>query len=163
MRASGRWPENRARILKDFQMTAGLKVWFHLISRLLIKSADIFNVKCKCSVILSNFLFFQTVNTKKSLKCKKIVATVSPAVHSDLWKDGSLRKVDFSASSKCFRIRAQDAVILGHWLLTYTVKTTFYFRWWGLKPFWKFQLPPPFRGVMLLWWCIRSVILWAAT
>jgi hypothetical protein len=50
-----------------------------LISRLPNKSADIFNVKCKCSVILPFFLFFQTVNTEKSLKSNthKIVATVS--------------------------------------------------------------------------------------
>ncbi len=32
---------------------------------------------------------------------------MTPAVHYDLWKDSSPRKVDFSASSKCLRIRAQ--------------------------------------------------------
>ncbi len=36
---------------------------------------------------------------------------MSPAVHSDLWKDRSPRKVDFSASSKCSRIRALYACL----------------------------------------------------
>ncbi len=34
------------------------------------------------------------------------VACETPIVLSDLWKDSSSRKVDFSASSKCLRIRA---------------------------------------------------------
>ncbi len=91
-------------------MTAGLKVRFQGFQ--ICKSADICNVKCKCSIILSKFLFFQTVNTEKSFKYNthKIVATVSPAVHSDLWKDSFPRKVSFSASSKCLEIglRAQS-------------------------------------------------------
>ncbi len=36
----------------------------------------------------------------------KTVACRSPVVLSDLWKDSSSRKVDFSASRKCLRIRA---------------------------------------------------------
>ncbi len=32
------------------------------------KDSDIFNIKCKCRVISSNFMVFQTVSTKKSLK-----------------------------------------------------------------------------------------------
>jgi hypothetical protein len=47
------------------------------------KSADIFNVKCKCGVILPNFLFFQTVKRKKLLKLNtKIVATIFPSINS---------------------------------------------------------------------------------
>jgi hypothetical protein len=59
--------------------------------------------------IFSNFFRVQTVNKEKSSKynTQKILATVSPAVHYDLWKDSSPWKVDFSASSKCLRIRAQ--------------------------------------------------------
>jgi hypothetical protein len=37
----------------------------------------------------------------------KTVTCPSPVVHSDLWKDSSLLKVDFSACSKCFSIRAR--------------------------------------------------------
>ncbi len=72
---------------------------------------QVFLIKnCKCRVILSNFMFFQTVTTKQSLKIStKIVAAVSPAVHYDLWKDSSPRKVYFSASIKCLRIRAQTS------------------------------------------------------
>jgi hypothetical protein len=33
-------------------------------SKLPNKSGDIFNIKCKCRVILSNFMFVQTVYTK---------------------------------------------------------------------------------------------------
>ncbi len=33
---------------------------------------------------------------------------MSPAVHSDLWKDSFPWKVGFSASTKCLRIRAQS-------------------------------------------------------
>ncbi len=47
-------------------------------------------------------MIFVTVYTKYFLEAtQKDVATVSPAVHSDLWK------VDFSASIECLRIRAQ--------------------------------------------------------
>ncbi len=41
-----------------------------------------------------------------------MVAIVSPAVHYDLWKDSSPWKVDFSASSKCSRIRARDFIFV---------------------------------------------------
>ncbi len=43
-------------------------------------------------------LFSQQTNT---------IACQNPVVLSDLWKDSSSRKVDFSAYSKCLRIRAQ--------------------------------------------------------
>jgi hypothetical protein len=39
----------------------------------------------------------------------KNVIRLIPVVLSDLWKDSSFRKVDFSASSKCLRIRTQDS------------------------------------------------------
>ncbi len=72
------------------------------------KFADIFNKKCKYRVILVSFVF-QTVPTKQTLKqSQKIAATVSPAVYYDLWKDSSPWKVDFSASVKSLRIRAQS-------------------------------------------------------
>jgi hypothetical protein len=56
-----------------------------------------------------NFILrFSELITPNSLynQRKKLVTTVSPAVHSYLWKDGSPRKVDFSASTMCLRIRA---------------------------------------------------------
>ncbi len=48
----------------------------------------------KC--IQKNLLYQQTTT----------IACPNPVVLSDLWKGGSSRKVDFSASSKCLRIRA---------------------------------------------------------
>ncbi len=39
------------------------------------------------------------------------IACPNPVVLSDLWKDSSSRKVDFSASRKCLRIRALFAVV----------------------------------------------------
>ncbi len=40
---------------------------------------------------------------QKNLFCQQTttIACPNPVVLSDLWKDGSSRKVDFSASSKC--------------------------------------------------------------
>ncbi len=61
-------------------MTAGLKVLFQGFQI----SLQIFSMQnaMYSSVILPNFFFLQTVNTENTTQ--KIVATVSPALHSDL-------------------------------------------------------------------------------
>jgi hypothetical protein len=61
----------------------------HLIIGLLFKSVQIY--------LKEYFLSFK----------KNCSLYTSPVVLSDLCKDSSWRKVDFSASSKCLRIRAQ--------------------------------------------------------
>jgi hypothetical protein len=49
---------------------------------------------------IQKFFFYRQTKTSRT-------NPVVPVL-SDLWKDSSLRKVDFSASSKCLRIRAQE-------------------------------------------------------
>ncbi len=56
--------EDRARILKDFQITVGPKVWFQGFQI----SLQIFSIKQAIVSFLSNFMFYQTVSTKQSLK-----------------------------------------------------------------------------------------------
>jgi hypothetical protein len=78
-------------------------------ARLPLKSEDIFNMKCKCWSFYPIWCFSSLFFLQNSFyNQQKIEATVSPAVHSDLWKDSSPRKVDFSSSTKCLRIRAQN-------------------------------------------------------
>ncbi len=66
-----------------------------------MKNTDLFKV------IWTNFsLLFDSQKKNIFYQHTETLPCVSPVVLCDLWKDSSSWKVDFSASSKCLRIRA---------------------------------------------------------
>ncbi len=68
---------------------------------------DIFNDKTLNYRYLDHFLgLLKFIQKNIFYQQTKATACINPVVLSDLWKDSSLRKVDFSASSKCYRIWA---------------------------------------------------------
>jgi hypothetical protein len=69
------------------------------------------NIQFKLLTYLELFgklLFFYLINIRIFENNTKKCSCLSPVVFFDLWKDSSSWKVDFSASSKCLRIRALD-------------------------------------------------------
>jgi hypothetical protein len=90
------YTEHWARILKHFEKQVQgfslIVVVFLMIKHLIIVFRPLYrSVK---------------IDKKQSfISFYKIVAYTNPVVLSGLWKDSSLRKVDFPASSKCLRIR----------------------------------------------------------
>jgi hypothetical protein len=103
--------QNWARILKHFEMTVELKVWWQGFQiSLQIFSIENANVESFNIIYIYIYLYNCLHKIDLTINTHKIIATVSPAVHSDLWKDSSPPKVDFSASSKCLRIRALENI-----------------------------------------------------
>ncbi len=104
------YKETRARILKHFEMTVELKVWLQGFQI----SLQIFLME-NANVESFNIIFYKYNSLHKldfTMNTKKPIATVSPGVHSDLWKDSSPWKVDFSAPTECLRIWAQEVMCI---------------------------------------------------